>query len=55
MKKTQIYCNYCDADYIIVDGLEEDRYQVKFCPNCGESLTDSDDIDVVEISVVEIY
>jgi len=59
LERVNIYCNYCDADYQILHELDEYRYQIKFCPNCGEHLDmDSnsdkakvydDDIDIEEI------
>ena len=39
-----IYCDSRDAEFKINHNMDDDYYQVKYCPFCGEEL-DEDNVD----------
>ena len=39
-----IYCDSCDAEFKINHNMDDEYYQVKYCPFCGEEL-DEDNVD----------
>jgi rRNA maturation endonuclease Nob1 len=38
-------CEHCDADFKINYDLNEDYYEVHFCPFCGAQINEEDDED----------
>lgn len=43
MKKQEIYCSYCESEFVIESF---NMASVNFCPNCGtEGLENDSDID----------
>ena len=44
MPEKTIYCDSCDAEFKINHNMDDDYYQVKYCPFCGEEL-DEDNVD----------
>tara|TARA_B100000989_G_scaffold177497_1_gene133284 strand:+ start:873 stop:1028 length:156 start_codon:yes stop_codon:yes gene_type:complete len=50
MKKKLIYCDSCEAEFKINHDMDEEYYQVKFCPFCGSEIDEEyeDDIDEYE-------
>ena len=36
-------CDECDADFKINSNLDEEYYEVHFCPFCGAQITDEED------------
>ena len=49
MKRKLIYCDSCEAEFKINHDMDEEYYQVKFCPFCGSEIDEEyeDDIDAV--------
>lgn len=41
-------CDQCDADFKINHDLDEEYYEVHFCPFCGAQINDEDDEDETE-------
>ena len=39
-----IYCDSCDAEFKINHNLDDEYYDIKYCPFCGEEL-DEDNVD----------
>ena len=39
-----IYCDSCDPEFKINHNMDDDYYQVKYCPFCCEEL-DEDNVD----------
>ncbi len=39
-----IYCDSCDAEFKINHNMDDEYYEIKYCPFCGEEL-DEDNVD----------
>ena len=39
-----IVCESCEAEFRIKHSLDENYYEIKYCPFCGEEL-DEDNVD----------
>ena len=44
MTKKIIYCNNCEAEFTIKHNMDDEYYEIKYCPFCGEEL-DEDNVD----------
>lgn len=38
-------CDHCDAEFKISHKLDEEYYEVNFCPFCGAQVDDEDNDD----------
>ena len=43
--RKHINCNQCDAEFKISYDLDENYYDVYFCPFCGAEINDEDEND----------
>jgi len=43
MKKL-IVCESCDVEYTIQYDMEEEYYKITYCPFCGESISNNEDV-----------
>jgi len=39
------HCDHCEADFKISHKMDEEYYEVNFCPFCGAQVDDEDDED----------
>lgn len=47
--QNQYQCDHCDANFKIKHTLDDDYYEVNFCPFCGGDIeTEEDDSDDYE-------
>lgn len=42
MKTRRYQCQHCDAEYWLRWELDEDYYEARLCPFCGENTDDPD-------------
>ena len=50
MPRKIIFCSSCDAEFKINHNMDDEYYEIKYCPFCGEEIDKEyeDDLDEYE-------
>lgn len=53
MKKKHFECDSCQAVFKIAFDMDADYYQVKYCPFCGEEISEEDRDEAWDVDDIE--
>jgi len=48
MSRKTVLCDHCEASYSVQYDMDEQYFQLKYCPFCGDEQPEEDEYNMIE-------